>query len=149
MLAAAHYYIANAAENRRPDLARRHYSAAIAAASAAGLDDVAVRCRLGLAVVEFEAGEQSAGLQRYEDALQVLEPTADADAYTVALPPYATMLISAGRLDDAHRILQQIERSVGDEVRITRCSPPRQGPDWNGIATAPTSLDGTPNERRR
>ena len=119
LLAAAHYYIANAAENRRPDLARRHYSAAIAAASAAGLDDVAVRCRLGLANVEFEAGERTAGLQRCEDALQVLEPTVDADAYVVVLCPYVTMLISAGRLDDADRTLQRIERSVGEDVRIT------------------------------
>ena len=119
LLAAAHYYIANAAENRRPDLARCHYSAAIAAASAAGLDDVALRCRLGLAVVEFEAGERTAGLQRYEDALQALEPTVEADAYIVALCPYVTMLISAGRLDDAHRVLQRVERAVGDEVRIT------------------------------
>ena len=62
---------------------------------------------------------ESAGLQRYEEALQALEPTVDADAYIVALSPYVTMLISVGRLDDAHRVLQRIERSVGDEVRIT------------------------------
>ena len=119
LLAAAHYYLANAAENRQPDLARHHYTSAIAAASAAGLDDVAVRCRLGLAVVEFESGQRTAGLQRYEEALQTLEPTVDADAYIVALSPYVTMLISVGRLDDAHRVLQRIEGAVGDETRIT------------------------------
>ena len=119
LLALAHYQIANAAENRQPDVARQHFAIAIAIATAAGHDDLATRCRLGLSLVEFEAGERDAGLERYESVLRDVEASGDDDAVTVYLPQYASMLVSVSRFDGAHRVLQHAERQLADDVRIT------------------------------
>ena len=118
LLPMAHFFIANAAENRQPEVARRHFALAIAAATAMGRDDVAARCRLGLAVVVFEAGERDDGIRTYESALREVERQGDDDAVAVHLPQYASMLISMSRLDDAHEVLQRAERHLVDEVRI-------------------------------
>ena len=118
LLPMAHFFIANAAENRQPEVARRHFALAIAAATATGRDDVAARCRLGLAVVVFEAGERDDGIRTYESALREVERQGDDDAVAVHLPQYASMLISMSRLDDAHEVLQRAERHLVDEVRI-------------------------------
>jgi ATP/maltotriose-dependent transcriptional regulator MalT len=118
MLTSAHVYAAQAAENRRPQVAREHFAAAIATAEAAGNVDLARRCSLALAYAEFEAGARDAGLQRYELAMAAMEPE-NAEAWNVMLPQYATMLICTGRLDEAADILTRVEAAMGDDVRIT------------------------------
>ncbi len=119
LLVRAHYFLASTAENRRPDDARRHYIAAIAAAESAGLPDLVPSASIGLAIVEFEGGARDQGLARYETAVAAIQRRGDEDAVVVLLPQYAGMLISLGRFDDAHRALRRVERAVGDDVRIT------------------------------
>lgn len=118
-LARAHYFVASASENRRPATARTHFAAAIDAATAAGQHDLAASCGVGLAVVEFDAGYRSTGMARYEALLAALQPRGDDEATVLLLPTYAWMLVSLGRLDEAHRVLQRVTDAFGDEVRIT------------------------------
>lgn len=119
LLPGAHYFLANTAENRRPAVARHHYAAAVRTASEAGLDDLATRCSIGLAILEFDGGDRAAGLARYEAAVRAIESAGVEDAVVLVLPQYAWMLISVARLDDAFRMLQRVERALGDEERIT------------------------------
>jgi hypothetical protein len=64
LLPFAHWLIANASENRYPELARHHFRISMEVAEANGRDDQATSCRLSLAVVEFEFGERDAALAR-------------------------------------------------------------------------------------
>ena len=114
----AHYYLASTYENRRPELARYHFTQAIEAATAAGLVHQATACAEGLGFIEFDSGEFDAGLARVETALAARQAFGGDEAVKAALPQYVMMLIAADRFDEAERALRRAEQLLGDEVRI-------------------------------